>query len=351
MTAAEWKTIQEQVLKNREEHKQNNQVAIDRELEKQWQDEYFIRMVYGIEGHVIDEDNVDENGYRIVKMKKVDDIIFGLIPTSMKAKPSDAKRAACLLKENRLPEQTLNVVKASVFQKAGIPVRTVKGDLIPDCADNVYVLVDNAANQAYAKAYYEWALQDKKEVKTSEGLRIPSLRILDVETPEEFYRIQADQSSIERCRNYKERVRLAGELSADEVIRKANSLAQLNGVPFEEIFWAVSGGKKLTCKELKAAMDGGKINWEPAASEIALGEELTALLYGKDSKVSNRMLRRPALRKTVQTLVKKKECDMQGAIRLIREAISNPEYLDKLNNAQNSNEICLLFGKLSTPSL
>lgn len=227
----------------------------------------------------IHEMTEDEDTLLIQKTKK--EIIIAFPVNGLKTKSAEILSACSLLESEYFePDELKIITPAGIFFDAGIELKDLNGNTIPEGTENVYCLAGDTKLHALVKAAY--TLNIRAQTGEGETVILRNVRIREFDNIREYGRYIRMNNSLARHLRLQEKTEIAEMAEPGEFIRAVNKAIREYHLPGNIAMRIFNNNQAITPKNMRHIMQG---SFESSGQYIKQGEEFINMIkekFGED---------------------------------------------------------------------
>ena len=190
--------------------------------------------------------------------------------------------SACSLLESEYfePDELKIITPAGIFFDAGIELKDLNGNTIPEGTENVYCLAGDTKLHALVKAAY--TLNIRAQTGEGETVILRNVRIREFDNIREYGRYIRMNNSLARHLRLQEKTEIAEMAEPGEFIRAVNKAIREYHLPGNIAMRIFNNNQAITPKNMRHIMQG---SFESSGQYIKQGEEFINMIkekFGED---------------------------------------------------------------------
>ena len=190
--------------------------------------------------------------------------------------------SACSLLESEYfePDELKIITPAGIFFDAGIELKDLNGNTIPEGTENVYCLAGDTKLHALVKAAY--TLNIRAQTGEGETVILRNVRIREFDNIREYGRYISMNNSLARRLRLQEKTEIAEMAEPGEFIRAVNKAIREYHLPGSIAMRIFNNNQAITPKNMRHIMQG---SFESSGQYIKQGEEFINMIkekFGED---------------------------------------------------------------------
>ena len=227
----------------------------------------------------IHEMTEDEDTLLIQKTKK--EIIIAFPVNGLKTNSAEILSACSLLESEYFePDELKIITPAGIFFDAGIELKDLNGNTIPEGTENVYCLAGDTKLHALVKAAY--TLNIRAQTGEGETVILRNIQIREFDNIREYGRYISMNNSLARRLRLQEKTEIAEMAEPGEFIRAVNKAIREYHLPGSIAMRIFNNNQAITPKNMRHIMQG---SFESSGQYIKQGEEFINMIkekFGED---------------------------------------------------------------------